>query len=582
MTTPKAPLSLVEEVLANDTKHRYVGVDKGLIPLEDLRLKSWDYSSPTLEMKTQAEIHAESMGAEKAFQEMTLCKTDNFVRLFYHRYPELKGVNLNGLLVAGSAVGQFIRLQQGDPVWRASDVDIFLYGHASPEASQARLGCFIRDLDAQYHKNRQSKIYTMLVNESENAKAIIAAVQVPQQATSQFALRRGEEFLTAAKASSAQTRITTLLAVIKAFPTATFARAADSSEYCMVRPEIVSEQNWKDVAMMCRYQAAEVSVIRTEGSLTIRYRESDLKIQVIFRHYAHPSEVLHGFDMGPSAVGFDGTNVWFTGLGQFSYEYGVNLIDVSRRSPTFESRLLKYLGRKFTLVAPHLNTATLRDSKNLKYGISDVADLAQMPFSFSAVEGNRIRLERFVRHFSSDSDYGPDGDITEAWDERDYRVAYLNLQRLVRGQKNFVYIAQGYGFETVFQVLTKPPHLTIGMIQSLYDRFRSTVWKNRRLNIGVFNNYLPEVDVSLIVQRYANGVPMSETVNKFFDVQRTEAIRLWNTNIRDVDHTKIGWITENPGKQGLLTGSRTPIATTPAEWYGPLYYDAGTIASEKK
>jgi hypothetical protein len=79
------------------------------------------------------------------------------------------------------------------------------------------------------------------------------------------------------------------------------------------------------------------------------------KIQIIFRLYQTKSEILHGFDLGSSAVGFDGKNVWFTTLSKFSYEYSCNIIDSTRRSTTYERRLIKYLRRGFMIVMPEFD-----------------------------------------------------------------------------------------------------------------------------------------------------------------------------------------------------------------------------------
>lgn len=50
-------------------------------------------------------------------------------------------------------------------------------------------------------------------------------------------------------------------------------------------------------------------------------------IQVIFRLYRTKSEILHGFDIASSGVGFDDQNVILTSLSQFSYEYNCNIVN---------------------------------------------------------------------------------------------------------------------------------------------------------------------------------------------------------------------------------------------------------------
>lgn len=80
-----------------------------------------------------------------------------------------------------------------------------------------------------------------------------------------------------------------------------------------------------------------------------------VKIQFIFRLYKTKSAILHGFDIGSSAVGFDGKEIYFTSLSKFSYEYMMNIVDTTRRSTTYEKRLIKYFRRGFGIILPKLN-----------------------------------------------------------------------------------------------------------------------------------------------------------------------------------------------------------------------------------
>ena len=82
---------------------------------------------------------------------------------------------------------------------------------------------------------------------------------------------------------------------------------------------------------------------------------SIIEIQFIYRLYSSISEILHGFDIGSSAVGFDGQIVYFTTLSKFAYEYKCNIIDTTRRSTTYEQRLSKYVARGFNIIMPQLN-----------------------------------------------------------------------------------------------------------------------------------------------------------------------------------------------------------------------------------
>lgn len=69
---------------------------------------------------------------------------------------------------------------------------------------------------------------------------------------------------------------------------------------------------------------------------------TDSKIQFIHRVYPNIGSVLGGFDLTPCMVGFDGYNILGLEIGAWSALGCINIIDISRRSTSFEYRLQKY------------------------------------------------------------------------------------------------------------------------------------------------------------------------------------------------------------------------------------------------
>ena len=70
------------------------------------------------------------------------------------------------------------------------------------------------------------------------------------------------------------------------------------------------------------------------------------------RLYKSPAEVLMGFDIDSVCVGFDGKRVWALPRAQRAINKGYNLVDMSRRSLTYEPRLFKYSKRGFAVAIP--------------------------------------------------------------------------------------------------------------------------------------------------------------------------------------------------------------------------------------
>jgi hypothetical protein len=74
--------------------------------------------------------------------------------------------------------------------------------------------------------------------------------------------------------------------------------------------------------------------------------------QFIHRIYPTLDSILGGFDIGCSAVGFDGEKVYGTPLGVYSITKKCLIVDTTRRSTSFEHRILKYARAGFAIIFP--------------------------------------------------------------------------------------------------------------------------------------------------------------------------------------------------------------------------------------
>ena len=75
-----------------------------------------------------------------------------------------------------------------------------------------------------------------------------------------------------------------------------------------------------------------------------------MEIQIILRLYNKPEEILIGFDVDSCCVGFNGKQIITTPRGLYSFQNRVNVAQLSRRSPSYENRLIKYSQRGFDVV----------------------------------------------------------------------------------------------------------------------------------------------------------------------------------------------------------------------------------------
>ncbi|KAJ3443233.1 ankyrin repeat ph and sec7 domain containing protein secg-related [Anaeramoeba flamelloides] len=94
---------------------------------------------------------------------------------------------------------------------------------------------------------------------------------------------------------------------------------------------------------------------RTRNSVSIISQYPFRTIQIILRLYKSPAEVLMGFDIDSSSVGYDGKDVYMTPRAHRAIVKMQNTVDMSRRSPTYEKRLAKYATRGFSILIPFLD-----------------------------------------------------------------------------------------------------------------------------------------------------------------------------------------------------------------------------------
>uniref|UniRef100_A0A6G6AB76 Ankyrin repeat-containing protein n=1 Tax=Borely moumouvirus TaxID=2712067 RepID=A0A6G6AB76_9VIRU len=91
-------------------------------------------------------------------------------------------------------------------------------------------------------------------------------------------------------------------------------------------------------------------------------------------------------------------------MGKFCHEYSCNIIDTTRRSTTYEYRLIKYFDRGFNIVLPKLNLNKLR-TNYLKYNEIEICEMPYFIFSYSEITGNKIRVKNFHNKFINNSNY---------------------------------------------------------------------------------------------------------------------------------------------------------------------------------
>ncbi|KAF4119991.1 Ankyrin repeat [Geosmithia morbida] len=105
--------------------------------------------------------------------------------------------------------------------------------------------------------------------------------------------------------------------------------------------------------------------LRTQNALTfIGPRWPYRHVQIVLRLYKSISEVLTGFDVDCACVAFDGRKVYTNPRGVAAIQTQTNLIDLTRRSPSYENRLYKYRMRGFDAYWGRLDRSRIDESSD--------------------------------------------------------------------------------------------------------------------------------------------------------------------------------------------------------------------------
>ena len=116
---------------------------------------------------------------------------------------------------------------------------------------------------------------------------------------------------------------------------------------------------YENVRNQLQRKRIRVYVSKMSFTMLISYQ---CKIQIILRRFRSIAHVLNSFDLGSSAIGYDGQNILVSALGKFAWQNSVNVINPRMFSPGYVTRLIKYLKRSFAIVLQDVDNEKITDS----------------------------------------------------------------------------------------------------------------------------------------------------------------------------------------------------------------------------
>ena len=124
------------------------------------------------------------------------------------------------------------------------------------------------------------------------------------------------------------------------------------------------------------------------------------------RSYPSKEAIVVGFDLGTSALVYDGHEIYGTPLGIFCTALRVNILDPSRRSTSYEARILKYASLRVGLISIAATKTELNEYHGTQY--------RSVPRTHELVKGIHVSVHHDFMALSpygsksatKDSDYG--------------------------------------------------------------------------------------------------------------------------------------------------------------------------------
>eukprot|EP01088_Endostelium_zonatum_P003790 TRINITY_DN14977_c0_g1_i1.p1 TRINITY_DN14977_c0_g1~~TRINITY_DN14977_c0_g1_i1.p1 ORF type:complete len:664 (-),score=174.41 TRINITY_DN14977_c0_g1_i1:7-1998(-) len=162
--------------------------------------------------------------------------------------------------------------------------------------------------------------------------------------------------------------------------------------------------------VLTRNSGGEGNVIRTRRTVTLLHTYPFRHTQVILKIYKSPAEILLGFDIDSCCFGYDGNHVYSMERGRRAIVKRYNLANETRRSGTYEKRLLKYAKRGYAVVSPKLDRSKADDRLFYKkpWEVNGLARL--LVFDYRADHPELFSVQNW-REKDTESDYSGDLDI---------------------------------------------------------------------------------------------------------------------------------------------------------------------------
>jgi hypothetical protein len=271
---------------------------------------------------------------------MEITTQEDFNNLAFTRYPFLKNINWDGVILSGGFARSILLRQQ------LKDFDFFFIGNNYMDTFKRLL----KELLEEVKKMNPKMKFLFMYKHQFNVFEVICMTDPTDFFTEDFTLNNYKEY--------------------------DFNSLNRYNKFTIIDPETgkVYKKNKKD----SEKEVEDLAKNNIEDINTNNYFEDGdrkgikmkYRFQFILLENPKISDVLNRFDFYPCRVAFDGEKTYFTKGSVFAFKYMVNVVNESFYNTLYDVRLLKYLSYGFKIVLPMLNNINnyhiIRKEKELK------------------------------------------------------------------------------------------------------------------------------------------------------------------------------------------------------------------------
>ncbi|KAJ3095565.1 Protein mono-ADP-ribosyltransferase parp4 [Phlyctochytrium planicorne] len=312
-----------------------------------------------------------------------------------------------------------------------------------------------------------------------------------------------------------------------------------------IESEPLEEPRWQGSV-----EESDTLLVRNLRSLVLVGEFPQRQIQIVFRLYKSPAEVLMGpklkiprFDIDSCCFGYNGKRVFALPRALRAMTYRYNLVDMTRRSASYELRLFKYAKRGFAVACPNVDPSKLKQVGMINSG-NGLAKLLSL-------EAQMLLPKYHKRKFAKSKIKLDRAEIIQA--DRQIERIEVEDEESADEFSHYQVIKVPYGKEWNLDRIEKHLNSFLGQVYGafLYGPFMDIV--------DYEDDELREQQQSPIILRRSKILSCLERLIPNYLSGEVTMMTFQEC-----------WMTENPGKQ-LLTGSFEPVETTWDQWVSDAY-----------